>query len=372
VLDISIARENALARREREMVSKKAILLVVCTLMMMGLSTIAANRTMAAEPTWAVLLNITGSGGTHDTLTFGEALDASDGKDSYDIVKPAMPMPPAVYTWFSTGLEVPYNSLWNEFREYPGTAKVWEAYVYWSASSSATITIQWDPSQLSGAEYTSILLKDVDAGTYVDMRLNSEYSYVSQMYGVRHFQIVGAMEYDYHVPLAAGWNFVSMPVNETISPSDITVNYNNINYTWQEAVDNTIVLGTIYGWSAAEQNYIIAEDISAGCGYWLYAYEPCVLWVTTTTPPNTDSYIAELKAEWNLVGLPYTAAVDKANLLVKYDGTTYTWQQAIDNGIVLKFIYGWDMTYYTLEDVLGVGQARWMYAYHDCILGWSN
>ena len=56
--------------------------------------------------------------------------------------------------------------------------------------------------------------------------------------------------------------------------------------------------------------------------------------------------------------------------IIIYNGTDCSWQQAVDNGIVLGFIYGWvDNTQgYELTDVLNPGKGFWIYAYYSCVL----
>jgi hypothetical protein len=57
--------------------------------------------------TWNVTLNFTGPNNTNDDLVFGEASDASDGQDGYDVPKPGTPPSPFVYAWFDAGLSEP-------------------------------------------------------------------------------------------------------------------------------------------------------------------------------------------------------------------------------------------------------------------------
>jgi hypothetical protein len=196
------------------------------------------------------------------------------------VPKAMTPPPPYVYAWFDNHLSEPYNVLWKDYRSYPGTSKVWDLYVYWEDTGSASITLQWDPNRLSQSEYSTVTLHDLDGGSYTDMLLQSSYTYVASVSVVRHFQIscsVAPPEYHYKVSLNTEWNLVSFPVNTSVSPNDITVNYLGVNYTWQQAVDNTIILGFIYGWNAPGQYYDPADALSLGQGYWMYAYHPCVL-----------------------------------------------------------------------------------------------
>jgi len=73
------------------------------------------------------------------------------------------------------------------------------------------------------------------------------------------------------------WNLVGLPYDMTVAKENITVNYLGVDYTWQEAVDNSTILGLIYGWDVINQNYVSADVLDPGYGYWMYAYYNCTL-----------------------------------------------------------------------------------------------
>lgn len=175
--------------------------------------------------------------------------------------------------------------------------------------------------------------------------------------------------YNYSVPLDVKWNLFSLPVNQSVNKSKIIVNYLGTNYTWQEAVSNTIVLDFIYSWNATTQYYMTTNILDPGEGYWIYVYDNCTLWISSNTS-NNDDYITALIVKWNLIGLPYDIPVDNENLTIYYNGTNYTWQDAVNNNIILDFIYEWNETsqYYEITDILEPGAGYWIYAYNDCTL----
>ena len=95
----------------------------------------------------------------------------------------------------------------------------------------------------------------------------------------------------------------------------------------------------------------------------------------TTTPLNLGPTINILKIiylseEWNLVSIPLNQSVNKNNITVNYLGLNYTWQQAVDNGTILGFIYGWNTISqnYGTTDIINPGQGYWIYAYEECDL----
>jgi len=66
--------------------------------------------------------------------------------------------------------------------------------------------------------------------------------------------------------------------------------------------------------------------------------------------------------EWNLVSLSVNKSIHKDNIMVSYFGVNYTWRQAVDNGTILGFIYGWNTTNqnYVFTEVLEPGKGYWM------------
>ena len=70
---------------------------------------------------------------------------------------------------------------------------------------------------------------------------------------------------------------MGLPYNTTIPKTSINVTYNSINYTWDEAASNEIILGFIYGWNCTNQMFELNNDFAPGRGYWMYAYQPCTL-----------------------------------------------------------------------------------------------
>jgi len=323
---------------------------------------------------WDVALNFTGSGGVNDSIVFGEAFDASDGKDSYDVPKPGTPPSPYIYACFDANLSEPYDILMRDYRHYPATSKIWDLYVYLQGPAPSNITISWIPSRLDSCEYSVVTLKDVDLDFDINMLLTSNYTYLASNTSVRHFQIICSVtpvEYHHKISLYEGWNLISVPVNQSIPKENITVNHLGANYSWQEAVDSDIVLQFIYQWDASIQNYgDFAIVLDPGVGYWMYSYENCDIWITSNTS-NNDGYITDLFIGWNLIGIPYETPVDKENITVYYNEIEYVWQEAADSGIVLQFIYQWDASIQNYGDfaiVLDPGVGYWMYAYYDCKL----
>jgi len=171
-----------------------------------------------------------------------------------------------------------------------------------------------------------------------------------------------------HIDLQHGWNLISMPVGESIDKKDILVRYNNVDYNWTAACD-AIIEGPTFGWNAGV-GYTIESILVPGEGYWMWSHtDDCELLI----PSNVEAgnHIKNLDVEWNLVGIPYGTSLEKIDIKVYFDGVFYTWDAAVDKGIILDHVFGWDRTnqsYYVLTDTFRPGYGYWMYAYHGCEL----
>lgn len=176
-----------------------------------------------------------------------------------------------------------------------------------------------------------------------------------------------------YIPIATlrdAWNFISPPFNESVWKSQLIVTYEGSSYSWQEAVAQNLVLDSIFGWNRTNQNYHLVEVIVPGEGFWMFAYENCVLSAVNISGYESDAFITDLLENWNLIGLPTDEPVSKQDLLISYTGNTYTWEEAVLNNLVLDTIFEWDETSqsYLITDVLHPGKSCWLYSYCDCRL----
>ena len=147
--------------------------------------------------TWDATLNFIETGDNIDSAIFGEAPDANDGPpvDAYDMMMPPPPpMPPYIRAWFDDGLPEPYNMLWEDYRHYPDTYKIWNLSVQWvpdDYTSPTDITISWDIDEIDDSEYTDVVLYDVTGGTVVaDMLVDTDYTFAAAAMVPKAFQII--------------------------------------------------------------------------------------------------------------------------------------------------------------------------------------
>lgn len=90
-------------------------------------------------------------------------------------------------------------------------------------------------------------------------------------------------------------------------------------------------------------------------------------------PPLPNPFmITDLKEGWNMMGYPNQGTVDIDVLAVIYNDTVYTWTEAWQQDIILRFVYEWDrdLHHYDVVDEIEGGYGYWMWAYFDCEL-WS-
>jgi hypothetical protein len=175
------------------------------------------------------------------------------------------------------------------------------------------------------------------------------------------------------------WNFISLPFNQSIDKTDLFLCHNGTDYNWTEAIDpanGPLIDSFIFGWNRglSGQVYQAVDVLEPGYGYWMYAYSDCELWITGISVPD-DNFITNIEQKWNTMGIPYDQSVDKTNLTIQYNGTDYSWTEAIDpaNGpLIDSFIFGWNRgpsgQIYQAVDTLEPGYSYWMYAYYDCTL----
>jgi len=167
------------------------------------------------------------------------------------------------------------------------------------------------------------------------------------------------------IQIEDGWNLFSIPVGEDIDKTKIIVEYDGARHMWDEAISDHIILGFTYGWEVGMyRNY---DVIVPGEGYWMWAFEDCDLLIPSNAP--TNNHITYLDVGWNLVGV-HEEDLDKTQICVQYDGQWLAWSEAVDNGVIIDFVYGWNRANqnYTLSDIFASGYGYWVYAYHCCAL----
>jgi len=335
----------------------------------------------------ATILATPAATGSTDFVTLGEAADATDGPphDSYDIIDVPPSTPPFVNVWFDDGMDAPYDNLSIDFRHGPDTKKVWNLTVFWNDTNSTTITLSWNPNEFLDSEYGSIQLYEKDTKSYVtNMFGDNDYTFPVDAYVTYEFEIRCMLNPE-NINIATftnNWNFISLPLNQSVEKNDLIIRYDGTNYSWDEAIDpmNLFIDPVIFSWNRNSQtyNYMIGDSIvlEPGYGYWIYAYENCELWVQNTIMISYDNYITDLKNNWNGIGIPNDESTTLGNLEIIHESITYNWSEATDPGILIidPVVFWWNsslQSYQYLidpESVLEPGWGYWMFVYYDCVL----
>lgn len=169
-------------------------------------------------------------------------------------------------------------------------------------------------------------------------------------------------------PVPSGWHLISFPVNTTIDLSEITVSYNDIYYSWSEAVANNYVNNFLFGWNSTKQSYEITTLIEEGKGYWCYLYEDDVN-IILNSSYNPNPYTTVF-TNWNLLGYSLNQNISLNNIIVEYSEMNYSWIDAVSNGFVSQFVFGWDSVnqQYYLADELNPKEAYWLFSFEPCSL----
>ncbi|MBE3136942.1 MAG: cadherin-like domain-containing protein [Thermoplasmata archaeon] len=215
-----------------------------------------------ADPiAWDVTLHFTNTGGQNDYVVFGEAPDAIDGPpaDSHDVVEPPAPQPPYIRAWFNDNLTVPYNTLWMDYRHYPGTYKVWNLTVHWmpsSGSSPTTITMSWNTSKVNDSEYTSVNLCTEAGGILQNMLVNNTYTFGCPAYVPQNFKIICSVTGN-HPPVANN-DTVTVSEDSVSNPINVLGNDND-----QDGDPLTIISVTqpLHGTSSTNGTYCFFTPI---------------------------------------------------------------------------------------------------------------
>jgi hypothetical protein len=179
---------------------------------------------------------------------------------------------------------------------------------------------------------------------------------------------------EYTIPLQEQWNLITLPVNASITTGQITIRNNSVDYTFDQAVSQHIIVGTIFGWDRENQTYFLVAGpvLEPGQGYWVWAYYHCSVIIHSDV--RGDGHITRVKTGWNILGQTYNSTLVQANLVVVYNGTMYSWADATSTNneegqpLIVPSLFNWNgsVQSYGITTKFTPGEGNWMYAYFDC------
>jgi len=206
-----------------------------------------------------------------------------------------------------------------------------------------------------------------ETGTYnISVRAKDSWGHLSNW---SNTFLINIADRWYFTNLIHNWNFISLPFNQSSDKLDIIVKQSGINYSWFNAISAGIINDFVFGWDRNYQSYKFDDTLEPGYGYWLYAYEDCELWVENISSIS-DEYVTHLEENWNIVGIPQNQSVNKINIAVNYNSGDHTWAEAVSDGIVNDYVFGWNREgqSYSFIDTFEPGDSYWVYASQKCTL----
>jgi hypothetical protein len=75
------------------------------------------------------------------------------------------------------------------------------------------------------------------------------------------------------------WNLFGLPFNYSITIGQLRFIYDDEEYNWTRACDESIIYGVIYDWNRTEQRYHylyhLTDILKPGYGFWIFCYKEC-------------------------------------------------------------------------------------------------
>jgi hypothetical protein len=251
------------------------------------------------------------------------------------------------------------------------------AYDTWpirvETNQSGTVTVRVAPNFGIGTGWGP-WLRDLVSGRFVGLGPDYEYTYESigtaDDPDVRDFELV--MGGQYGIPpltpenrsLPAGWSLVGLPLMPQYG---------------LQALDDILLgdaTGQTYLYSYnANGDYVPRsglETVSAVEGLWVGAMSPFT-WDMSGIPAIIGVSMP-LRRGWNMVGYPLWIGTDVAGIQVDYNGSRYTWQAAVAQGLVAGSFFDYDgvTQVYQTATMLSTWHGYWLAAYQDNISLWFD
>jgi subtilisin family serine protease len=166
------------------------------------------------------------------------------------------------------------------------------------------------------------------------------------------------------------WNIAALPFDQSIFKEYGIIKFNNSYYTWNNAVNNSIIVGILKNWNRSLQDYENLNYFYPGYGYWTFSNETCDMLFFENSSTDTIN-ITECLDDWNLIGLPFDISLSKEQIIVVNNSIEYNWSEAVDEGIIDDHISDWveRKQRYVYVNTLHPNRGYWVFSYYDdCIL----
>lgn len=111
---------------------------------------------------------------------------------------------------------------------------------------------------------------------------------------------------------------------------------------------------------------IIDDDITYSDGY-----PGCDIDAIQGLAPLVEPLdVTSLFSGWNFISIPSVHSFSKSNMTIISNNENYSWQHAVDNGLVDEYVFGWNRSLqrYYFTDTFQTGNGYWVYAVENCTL----
>lgn len=311
---------------------------------------------------WLVTLDLQGA--DFPALYFGADPLATDGyEDTYDEllpgqVPPSRPVGSSFAGLYRPPATDPQSYFLRDIREVDGDYM----WVLELDAAADDLTVSWNAGDLPDqvilgitecdANGNPVVVDDGDPLTSADgvpmanmTSLTVTSGDLKRYYCIQPF--TGDIEYE--LQLADGtWNLVSLPltpaapaVEDVFSDTNLTAGGRS---ELRDGRRGVLYSGTVYDWDEAVQDYVVATEIEAYQGYWVYIPEG--QGGTITVVGQAAPVPATLHKHWNLIGV----------------GTATT---ATNPDLALSSIWKWVNGQYDKTTTLMPGLGHWIYSFED-------
>ena len=144
--------------------------------------------------------------------------------------------------------------------------------------------------------------------------------------------------------LFEGWNYISLPFEESITTDDLLVVFKGKVLSWEEALLEKIICQDPLTINKVTGAMEMTDFLQPGNGYMIKSQRDHItLLVNQVDLPESESMITPLPlAIWQLFGLPFSHEVTIGDLIFVYRGKEYNFKEAVKQGYVYGVIYNFN------------------------------
>ncbi|MBN1480279.1 peptidoglycan DD-metalloendopeptidase family protein [candidate division KSB1 bacterium] len=277
------------------------------------------------EPrTWEAQLVVKDAGNGQGTLVFGKSVTATEALDAAFNESELPPLPPSGS--FDARFELPSMSGVGTLRDFRPTQQnetTWKIK-FQPGLDGYPITLSWTKAELPSGVF---ILKDEITGSIISVDMKTQETLTVTNPGITSLLIQENSLFVRNVDVFAGWNLLSVPtVADNMRVTSLFPNAGSEAYCF-------------------DNGYIIANELSAGVGYWLKFAQP---YKFSVSGEKVLDRTLSVKQGWNMIG-PFETDVFITDILTTPANIVQTSYYGFENG-------------YLPVSILRVGKGYWVKA----------